>query len=284
LNLLFDEVPVTPEERALAPRYLSVALTNACDLRCSFCYAPKHAARLDTETLKAWLRELDANGCLGVGFGGGEPTLHPDFVALCRFAARETGLAVTFTTHAHHLDDKLIDRLRGYVHFVRVSLDGVGKTYEATRGRPFPQLLLRLEALRNTLPFGLNVVVNEQTVSDLDAVAAVAADYGAAELLLLPERATGTRPGVASDILTTLSVWVQRYTGRVPLTVSESAAASLAFFSAVPGETGLRAYAHVDATGLLKSSSFDLDGVRIGDEGLIASLSNLQQRFAHGAT
>ncbi|WP_408376205.1 radical SAM protein [Paraburkholderia sp. RL18-085-BIA-A] len=79
LNILFDEVSVDQPKWATAPRQVSVALTNLCDLNCSYCYAPKHRAALATEKVLSWLEELDSEGCLGVGFGGGEPTLHPDF-------------------------------------------------------------------------------------------------------------------------------------------------------------------------------------------------------------
>lgn len=271
-------------EWARAPRYISIALTNACDLRCTYCYAPKRAARLDTEVLKGWLLELDANDCLGVGFGGGEPTLHPDFAALCCFAAIETGLAVTFTTHAHHLSDGLLQQLHGHVHFVRVSMDGVGRTYEELRGRPFHDLLFRLRAIRRVARFGINVVVNARTLPDLDAVAACAADCGADEILLLPERPTAAGRGADVDTLTRLAAWVECYAGCVPLAISESAAPTLPLFTPVPGETGMRAYAHVDASGVLKATSFDPHGIRIGDAGLIAAFSNLNRQTAQGPT
>jgi MoaA/NifB/PqqE/SkfB family radical SAM enzyme len=94
--------------------------------------------------LIGWLHDLDTNGCLGVGFGGGEPTLYEHFVELCQRVAGETGMAVTFTTHAHRIDDELVAQLKGAVHFVRVSVDGVGATYEAMRGRSFEALRLRM--------------------------------------------------------------------------------------------------------------------------------------------
>ncbi|WP_157431588.1 hypothetical protein [Actinomadura hibisca] len=49
LNILLDEVAVPPAQVSRAPRYLSVALTNACELRSSYCYAPKHAAMLEAD-------------------------------------------------------------------------------------------------------------------------------------------------------------------------------------------------------------------------------------------
>jgi sulfatase maturation enzyme AslB (radical SAM superfamily) len=101
LNVLLDEVKVPTEQFSRAPRYLSVALTNACELRCAFCYAPKYAAALDMDRVAAWAVELDGAGCLGVGFGGGEPTAYRLFAQLCAQIAESTSMAVTFTTHGH---------------------------------------------------------------------------------------------------------------------------------------------------------------------------------------
>ena len=63
LNVLLDEVQVSSSLWAVAPRQVSVALTNTCDLACPFCYAPKGPAVLDIELVAIWLAELDANGC-----------------------------------------------------------------------------------------------------------------------------------------------------------------------------------------------------------------------------
>lgn len=129
VNILVDEIRPPSHLWAAAPRHVSVALTNACDLACSHCYAPKNPAMLTFGRLTSWLADLDANGCIGVGFGGGEPTLYPRLTELCSYAARKTNLAVTMTTHAHRLSDQLLNELAGNLHFVRVSMDGVGPTY-----------------------------------------------------------------------------------------------------------------------------------------------------------
>ena len=69
LNILFDEIKVPMDAWASAPRQVSIALTNACDLACPYCYAPKFRAALDFESIGQWLVELDTNGCVGIGFG-----------------------------------------------------------------------------------------------------------------------------------------------------------------------------------------------------------------------
>lgn len=129
INILVDEIKPPESAWSVAPRHVSVALTNACDLACPHCYAPKNPAALDFDRLTCWLNDLDANGCDGVGFGGGDPTLYPRLTELCSFAAKKTNLAITMTTNAHQLSDQLLEKLAGNLHFVRVSMDGVGPTY-----------------------------------------------------------------------------------------------------------------------------------------------------------
>ena len=195
LNILWDEIAVPAEKQDQAPRFVSMALTNSCDLKCRFCYAPKHPAKLDTPSVVSWATELDGSGCLGMGFGGGEPTLHPDFTSICREMSTRTQLAVTFTTHGHRLTEKMAEDLSGHVHFVRVSMDGTYGTYESIRNRSFVDLVEKLRLAREIAPFGVNFVVNAETISDLDTAAATAFELGAFELLLLPEQPVRTNRG-----------------------------------------------------------------------------------------
>lgn len=276
INLLIDEIRVPTSKWATAPRQVSIALTNACDLRCPYCYAPKRPAMLKNDRLIAWLDELDANGCLGVGFGGGEPTLYRGLAELCRHTARNTGLAVTFTTHAHHLDDHLAAHLEGNVHFVRVSMDGVGTTYEMLRGRSFAALRRRFDTIRDLAPFGINFVVNAQTFPDLDAGIALAAEVGAIEFLLLPERTARRRRGIDKRTFQAMCDWASSYPGTVRLSVSEADADGLPICDPLAQETGLRAFAHIDALGVLKKTSYDRDGVPIGVDGVMQAMRALK--------
>ncbi|MNF95334.1 molybdenum cofactor biosynthesis protein A [compost metagenome] len=207
LNVLIDEMHPTEASWSKSPRQVSIALTNVCDLCCRHCYAPKHKASLHTDSVLRWLKELDTEGCLGIGFGGGEPTLHPDFVNICKRVAGETQLAVTFTTHGHRLTPKLVESLKGSIHFARISIDGVGSTYEEQRGKPFANLLRGVDLIASLSPFGINVVVNEHTVTELDALSELAHKVGASELLLLPQQATTMVPRIDGMVSRTLQEW-----------------------------------------------------------------------------
>jgi len=278
LNVLFDEVSVPATSWSSAPRQVSIALTNACDLRCSYCYAPKQRARLDYDHVAKWLLELDDAGCLGVGFGGGEPTLHPDFVQLCKFVSQSTKLAVTFTTHSHRLNERIVTDLKGHVHFIRVSMDGVGSTYETLRGRSFSRFRGQLGLLRTLAPFGVNFVVNEATFPDIDDAISIAIECGASEFLLLPERATRARSGMDVHTRSALCRWIGAFDRRIRLAVSEADKEGLPICNPLAREKGLRSYAHIDASGALKRSSFDEIGVLIDALGVCAALQHLQRR------
>lgn len=279
LNVLLDEFRPKEAAWSKSPRQVSIALTNVCDLHCAYCYAPKHKASLNTGQILGWLRELDTAGCLGIGFGGGEPTLHPDFVDICKRVAGETQLGVTFTTHGHRLTPQLVERLKGSIHFARISVDGVGRTYEEQRGKPFASLLRGMEMIATLSPFGVNVVVNELTVVELDAISELAQQVGASELLLLPQQATAGVACIDEAAGRALQDWVFNYRGKVRLAVSEAGAAGLPTCDPLPGERGLQAYAHIDASGMLRASSYSPVGAKIEDAGVLSALKQLRNNF-----
>jgi len=278
LNVLLEEIRAPKHLWARAPRQVSFALTNACDLACPYCYAPKVPAALDLGKVTAWLKELDSNGCLGVGFGGGEPTMYRYFAEVCKYAAKETALAVTFTTHAHLVDTTLAKKIEGNVHFIRLSMDGVGVTYETLRGRSFGTFRTHLEVVRGLAPFGINFVVNERTLPDLSAALEFASEVRASEFLLLPQEEVPGLAGVGRPTLTKLHDWIAKYRGPVPLSISEPASETAHTCAMFAYDRGLRAYAHIDATGMLKRSSFAADGVPIGSGAVIEAFDSLLVR------
>lgn len=280
MNVLLDEVEPPERVWSAAPRQVSIAVTNACDLKCYYCYAPKHHGALEMSDLLSWMDELDQAGALGVGFGGGEPTLYRHLPEICAHAAENTDLAVTMTTHGHRWNADLISRLRGSVNFVRVSVDGVGNTYERLRGRSFARLRDALDAIAADFQWGMNTVINQDTVGELDAIASLAAEHGASEFLLLPEQATAGTPGAEEGTLRALQNWVLAYTGPVPLATSADAGLGVPTADALSREVGLRSYAHIDASGMARTSSYAPSGVCIGKDGVMAALKQLAEMEA----
>jgi hypothetical protein len=186
-------------------------------------------------------------------------------------------LAVTLTTHSHRWTPELVEQLGGSVHFVRVSVDGVGGTYEKLRHRSFDDLLRRLELISGAFSVGINCVVNQRTLPELDAVAALAADVGAAELLLLLQQPTPGTPGANADVFTGMRDWIRGHHGSVRLATGAQDAGGLPTARPLPGEVGLRSYAHIDATGNLRATSYSSHKVPIDDCGVLAAVELLQE-------
>ncbi|TKC08045.1 radical SAM protein [Pedobacter polaris] len=275
-NLLIDELSVPHDKWSNAPRHVSFALTNICDLKCAYCYAPKDRSELEFEDLKNWITEIDLGGSLGVGFGGGEPTLYPRLAELCNFATVNTDLAVSFTTHGHRITAAMCEQLKGNVHFIRVSVDGLGSTYEKLRGRSFDTLLGQIQLIKAIAPFGINYVLNADTIPDLIQVANFWEQQGATELLILPE--IDAKGMFSADILLRLKQFLDGYTGKLPLRINENCANGLPIAQPFNDTNPLLAYAFVDARGMLKRTSYQTGGMDITGKSLIQGLELIKSQ------
>ena len=181
------------------------------------------------------------------------------------------------TTHGHNLNDQLLNRLKGNVQFFRVSMDGVGYTYESIRCRSFKVLIERIVSLRRVSRFGINFLVNSLTIGDIDAAIQLASDLGASEFLLIPERRAGKDSGIDETTKTCLQRWINGYNGNIPLAISEDGVEGIPLCNPFKSETGLTAFAHINASGILQRTSFDSAGVLIQGEGVMAALDKLNQ-------
>ena len=275
LNILLSEYIPAKRNWSFSPRQVSIALTNSCNLSCPHCYAPKHRAKLEKELVKEWILELDKANCFGIGFGGGEPTLYPDLIEICEFSNSKTDLAVTMTTHGLNLTESMVDSLRGRINFIRVSMDGVGQTYEGIRKKSFDYFISKIRLLSGKIPFGINYVVNNKTVSDLNKAALMIEEWGASELLLLPEEDVGRGRKIDDQSLNDLKQWLSKYTGALKLTVSASYEEQLCTVNPLKKEPQELAYAHIDASGYIRKSSFDTYGVPISSKGVMAAFRKL---------
>jgi MoaA/NifB/PqqE/SkfB family radical SAM enzyme len=182
--LLFDrdtgmnarcEGPETAHLRQRAPRALQFALTNRCNLACTFCSR-------DVEARSAWtadsafevLHGLAEAGVLEVAFGGGEPWVFPRFEELvCRLYA-ETPLAVSFTTNGLALTPRRLAAIRGRYGQCRLSL------YEDNHWRRKVAALADADAR-----FGVNYLVTPERLESLERVVLELVGLGCRDVLLL---------------------------------------------------------------------------------------------------
>ncbi|MCK5431268.1 MAG: radical SAM protein, partial [Gammaproteobacteria bacterium] len=96
------------------------------------------------------------------------------------------------------------------------------------------------------------------------------------EFLLLPEESVGQGVGIDNETTTTLRRWVKEYRGNIPLAVSEGGAEGFPTCNPLNTETGLAAFAHIDASGITKRTSYDKSGILIRESGVMAALDELK--------
>jgi len=133
----------------LEPQSISLNVSSACNLACTYCYADRgtfHGAQSTTmaqATMRAAIERLfataDVMRPVTVGFLGGEPFVNRelihDAVAYAARAGRARGLDVRFavTTNATLLRPDDLALLRGHPFAVTVSLDGGAAVHDAQR-------------------------------------------------------------------------------------------------------------------------------------------------------
>ncbi len=130
-----------------------VELTYGCNLRCVHCYNPTHQAKneLSTEQVFRILNELAAQGCLWVGFTGGELFTRRDTLEIMRYA-KSLGLVTNILTNATMVTSTIAGQIQELEpHLVEVTIYGAtAETYEKVTRVPgsFPKFVRGVDLLR----------------------------------------------------------------------------------------------------------------------------------------
>lgn len=85
--------------RSSAPELVDIKITDFCPFNCAFCYQDStlKGQHADLEWLNFLAYQLAKLEVFEVALGGGEPTLHPDFVEILK-AFKRQGIVANFTT------------------------------------------------------------------------------------------------------------------------------------------------------------------------------------------
>jgi MoaA/NifB/PqqE/SkfB family radical SAM enzyme len=209
LNVLM-EGDETRHVQQIAPRTLLIAVTNACNRTCSFCYRDRKASSLwDYAALMQFCRDADAWGVLEVAFGGGEPLLFPRWDDLINELYATTRLSINFTTNGTLLTEEFLQRIAGHYGQIRLSL------YEANHWSESAALLVQSGAR-----FGVNWLITPAELPTLETTFARLLELGVRDVLLIgykgADRAlhlTGTHFQRLSDFVNhayqQVGAWVQ---------------------------------------------------------------------------
>lgn len=180
------EVPLRPD-----PVRLTVELTNICNLHCSYCMRDEDALYhskanyFPAELLGRIVREArEAYQIDYVSFTGGEVTLHPHFADMIAAVAGE-GMQCSFVTNGWHFDRvyPAIMANKQAVRLVAFSVDGATReTHDSWRGAGSFDRIIRAVTRCHVqgIPFIFKVGIRRDTITELEAIALLAARLGSA--------------------------------------------------------------------------------------------------------
>ena len=188
--------------------FISLELTPKCNLRCLHCYADSSPYRSleGTMTYEDWKKVLVAakeRRCRKVQFIGGEPTLHPHFVRLLKFANELSYEFIEVFTNGTVLKDN-----------VRLSLSQVQPRMAFSIYSPNPathdtitqlpgSYLKTLRSIAWALQTGLDVrvalIVMEENKNDTEVVIEKFEKFGVSTVTVHPLQAVGRATSLAPE-------------------------------------------------------------------------------------
>lgn len=170
-----------------APLTINWALNNSCNFSCRHCYSRVDTGdELATATLKDCLSRCAKAGVMAVNFGGGEPLLRHDILAIARFSA-DAGFRVSMNSNGYFIDAAKARELKsaGFAK-IGISIDShqadVHDNFRGVQGSHVKALAaldnLRAEGVRTSI----STVICTFNYNTVDALIAMARKHGASQL------------------------------------------------------------------------------------------------------
>jgi len=208
---------------------MSIELTEACNLRCDYCYRESDSskrAHMPVGTLFDVLERLWRAGLRSVELTGGEPMLHKDFGAILDFCSAMfamVGVLSNGTLVTDQLDAKFASL--GERSMLSISLDAsTAAAHDARRGVP-GSFVRTTSAIRRLSAAGVGIrvstVVDERNFADLENTLLLARDLGARAFSYTPllplgrgkDQFSGAWTLSATQVMMTESGLAERYRG-----------------------------------------------------------------------
>lgn len=154
-------------------------LTNACNLRCGYCFVTERSRGqdhgfLDIELIEQLIDSARRHGVNKFSISGGEPLLHPDFRRVVE-ACGPDGRITLFTNLASYDRQKFDDVLRmGSIKRLIVSLDGVeshGVLRPPSKSSDVMEAIQHSQSVAPRLKVTVNTVVTTVNIHELGRLA-----------------------------------------------------------------------------------------------------------------
>jgi radical SAM protein with 4Fe4S-binding SPASM domain len=170
---------------------LDVYLTNACNLRCRYCFNldREDAPQIPVDDICAILQAAYQRNSRYVSITGGEPFLYKRIFEVLDFA-HDLGYWINILSHGGLLDLERIRRLKKYWRLrIRISLDGPDReTHDLLRGQgTFDKTMSKIDLLVDSgVNVGIGVTVSEHNLDSLEEILHLAMAKGVAFIRCVP--------------------------------------------------------------------------------------------------
>ncbi|BBO82432.1 radical SAM/SPASM domain-containing protein [Desulfosarcina ovata subsp. sediminis] len=166
----------------MAIRYLILALTHRCNLRCAYCYNGDGNSETDMPeaVMRQAIGQASSQKPFHLQLTGGEPTLVPLSIEKAAILARKTGRcrSLGIQTNATCLTPDLLTLFKTYSFQIGVSLDGPPAIHQQQRGMA-AETLRGLQQLEGAgIPFRVTTVVTQASAATLDRLVLTLAGFG----------------------------------------------------------------------------------------------------------
>lgn len=188
------------EGKNIAPIYIEISPSGACNHRCRFCgtdFMGYKVRFLPTDILYVRLREMGKAGVKAIMYAGeGEPFLHKDMGKIAQ-ATKQAGIDVAFTTNAVALREQTWREILPVTSWLKVSCNaGTAQTYGHIHGTvpaDFDKVLANMEQgveLRKQLDskctLGFQIVLLPENQNEVIGLAEKARSLGVDYLVVKP--------------------------------------------------------------------------------------------------
>lgn len=170
---------------------LSVYLTNACNLRCRYCFNldRENAPRIMLDDICTILEAAYKCGNRYVSITGGEPFIYKQIFDVLDFA-HDLGYWIQILSHGGLLNEEKVERLKQYWRLrIRISLDGPDrKTHDFLRGEgTFDNTMEKIDLLVNSgVNVGIGMTVSEHNITTIHDIVKLCINKGIAFLRIVP--------------------------------------------------------------------------------------------------
>jgi MoaA/NifB/PqqE/SkfB family radical SAM enzyme len=196
----------TCDTRTRFPRRVYFQITRACNLECRYCFL-KSRRGLPLVPADAAIKLasfLGRNGLMEVRLTGGEPTTHPNFLAILD-AFQQSDVYVSVATNGL-IDRPVLDAIAERSNlWVICSIDGMRETHNAYRPGTFDPIIANLKYLKQRSPavrLRLTTVLTRRNQGEIRELGELAQSLGAESVTVIPLRPQVRDPSIKAEIVT----------------------------------------------------------------------------------